>query len=80
VPPTPTDGKFAWKSNEERVDLWPWTRFRRSPSGSLRTGPIDVDVEGQRTPTELVESTPSEPMPPFADEKFKDGFRPWLEG
>ena len=58
------------------MDKIPTITVRVAEDGTL----IDVDVEGQRAPTELIETKPSEPMPPFGDEKFKDGFRPWLAG
>ena len=58
------------------MDKIPTITVRVAEDGTL----IDVDVEGQRAPTELIETTPGEPMPSFGDEKFKDGFRPWLAG
>ncbi len=39
-----------------------------------------VDVEGHRTPTELEISVPSQPIPGFGDEEFKDRLRPWAAG
>ena len=58
------------------MDKIPAITVRVGEDGTL----IDVDVEGQARPTELVETKPSEPMPSFGDEEYKERVRPWLAG
>jgi hypothetical protein len=39
-----------------------------------------VEVDGHPEPTDVVETTPAEPIPPFGDEEYKAGFRTFWVG
>lgn len=39
---------------------------------------LDVGVEGQAPPTELIETKEAEPTPSFGDEEYMGRVRPWL--
>ena len=39
-----------------------------------------VEVDGHPEPTDVVETTPAEPLPPFGDEEYKAGFRTFWGG
>jgi len=58
------------------MDKIPAITVRVGEDGAL----IDVNVEGQERPTELIGTKPSEPMPSFGDEEFKERVKPWLAG
>jgi len=56
------------------MDKIPAITVRVGADGAL----IDVDVEGQGKPTDLIETKPGTPMPSFGDEEYKERVRPWL--
>ena len=56
------------------MDTIPAVAVRVSEGGAL----LDVNVEGQATPTVLVGTRPSGPTPHFGDQEFTDRVRPWL--
>lgn len=58
------------------MDDIPAITVRVGEDGTL----LAVDVEGQSTPTDLVETQRSEPVASFGDEEFKERLRPWLAG
>lgn len=56
------------------MDNIPVITVRIGEGGTL----IDVEIEGHAKPTDLIETQPSEPMPSFGDDEFKERVRPWL--
>jgi hypothetical protein len=41
---------------------------------------LDVNVDGHRRQTTLIETKQSRPTPSFGDEEYKERVRPWLAG